>query len=135
MSQEETKITVESLLPHVVQKQKDGLRFITMVCLNAENGFDIIYYFEKSYNIQTLRLHIGEKDELPSITGIYLAAVLIENEIQDFFGIKVSGLAIDLHGKMLLSDSAPKTPMKKNVGMGLETVNASDIKGAKGESK
>jgi ech hydrogenase subunit D len=36
---------------------------------------------------------------LPSISSIYLCAILYENEIHDLFGVQVAGIAIDFKGK------------------------------------
>ena len=41
----------------------------------------------------------GEEPHLPSISSIYLCAVLYENEIHDLFGVQVAGIAIDFKGK------------------------------------
>ena len=36
---------------------------------------------------------------MPSISSIYLCAILYENEIHDLFGVQVAGIAIDFKGK------------------------------------
>jgi ech hydrogenase subunit D len=47
-----------------------------------------------------LRLSLpGEMPHLPSISSIYLCAILYENEIHDLFGVQVAGMAIDFKGK------------------------------------
>jgi len=37
--------------------------------------------------------------------------VLPENEMQDMFGLKVEGLAVDYGGKLLLGEESPLSPM------------------------
>jgi hypothetical protein len=41
---------------------------------------------------------------------VYFAALLVENEIQDFFGIAFEGLAVDFKGMLYLEEEAIKTP-------------------------
>ncbi|HXC63466.1 MAG TPA: NADH-quinone oxidoreductase subunit C, partial [bacterium] len=48
---------------------------------------------------------------LPSITGSYLAAFIYENELQDLFGVKVEGLALDFKGNFYMK--AKETPFIK----------------------
>lgn len=112
-----TEVNHDNVLSSVGMKRQQGYRFITMTCFNAGEGYDILYHLEKDYVLSTLRLHLEEGQSLPSITGIYFAAVLIENEIQDMFGITVDGVAIDFKGRMLLSENAPKMPLNKKCGM------------------
>ncbi len=52
-------------------------------------------------------------DEVPSLSGITVATVLIENEMKELFGLKVKGIAIDYGGNMLLAHDSPVTPMLK----------------------
>ena len=58
---------------------------------------------------------------MPSISNLFFAAVLVENEIQDLFGIVIKDLAIDFKGRFILSDGAPVAPLNKgHIGIGLE---------------
>jgi hypothetical protein len=45
------------------------------------------------------------------MSGIYLCALLIENEYQDLFGLTFEGLAIDFKGHLYLTPNSPKTPL------------------------
>ena len=65
---------------------------------------------------------------LPSISGICFAAVVVENEIQDLFGITISGLAIDYEKHFILAADAPARPFCRVPGVGVTAV-ASDGKG------
>lgn len=126
-----TEVNADNLLSQAALKKQQGFRFITMTCLNAGDGYDVLYHMEKDFALSTLRLHLKEGQDLPSITCVYLAAVLIENEIKDMFGLNVQGIAIDFHGRLLLSDAAPKTPLNKNCGMKLDVRTATpESKGA-----
>ena len=41
---------------------------------------------------------------------MYFAALLVENEIQDFFGLRFEGLLVDYRGMLYLEEEALKTP-------------------------
>lgn len=119
-----TNIEFGNLLHEVTHKKKQGYRFVTMTCLNAGDGYDILYHFDRKYQLCTLRLHIAQGRELPSISGIFFASLLIENEIKDMFGIQIEDLAIDYGGRLLLTENAPRTPLNKQCGMTVEVGRA-----------
>ena len=53
-----------------------------------------------------LRLEVPRDAEVPSITGIYLCAFLVENEIKELFGLNITGIAIDFEGHMTGSSAS-----------------------------
>ena len=115
-----TEVTVESLFSQVAIRQQQGCRFVTMTCLSSGDGHDILYHFDKDYQLSSLRLHLNPGQDVPSISGLFFAALLAENEIKDFFGLSFHGLVLDFKGRLLLTDEAPKTPMNKRCGIGLD---------------
>jgi ech hydrogenase subunit D len=61
---------------------------------------ELTYSFDLNSQLSNLRLSLpGEEPHLPSISSIYLCAILYENEIHDLFGVQVEGIAIDFKGK------------------------------------
>ncbi len=50
---------------------------------------------------------------MPSISPVYFAAFLIENEIEDQFGIKFDGLVLDFGGTLYLEEEVMRTPFCK----------------------
>ena len=110
-----TEVTVAGLLGAVAVKPALGCRFVTMTCTDLGEAHDILYHFDKNYVLENLRLRLPKGQALPSISKIYFAAALVENEIKDLFGIPVQGLAIDFEGRFLLSEGAPAAPFNKAV--------------------
>jgi len=49
--------------------------------------------------------------EIPSISNIYMAAFLAENEIQDLFNVKFSGLVIDFKRTLYFDDALQTAPL------------------------
>ena len=53
---------------------------------------------------------IGRDAVVPSISDLFLAAFVFENEIHDLFGVTVEGIAIDFEGSFYqLANEAPMT--------------------------
>jgi Ni,Fe-hydrogenase III component G len=68
-----------------------------------------------------LRYKVAKDEEVPSFSGVTLATVLIENEMKELFGLKVTDLAIDYGGHLLLAQDSPVNPLlkaKKDVSKG-----------------
>jgi Ni,Fe-hydrogenase III component G len=94
-----------------------GFRFVTMTCTDCGEYFDILYHFDKNYELSNLRLQLKKGDTLPSISPIIFAALLVENEIKDLFGVKVTGLVLDYESRLLLTDCAPEKPLCRVPGV------------------
>jgi len=105
-----------------------GYRFVTMTVVDVGEAFDIYYHFDLDYEMTVYKLALPKGTELPSISGICFAAVIVENEIQDLFGIKVVNLAIEYERHFLLAPDAPAAPFCRVPGVGVTAV-ATDGKG------
>ncbi len=106
-------VTPEQLVLRATAKLHDGYRFVTMTCNDEGEQFDLIYHFDVDYKLSNLRVKLPKDAECPSISRVYFAAVVIENEIKDLFGVKFTGLAIDYGGRLIMSENGPKTPQLK----------------------
>ena len=112
MLENEVEIKSSSELLKTVEGLKsDGYRYSTMICLKANEGHDLIYIFEKDNRLKNLRYFVKPGEKPKSVSGIYLCALLIENEYQDLFGLTFEGLAIDYKGHLYLTPNSPKTPL------------------------
>jgi Ni,Fe-hydrogenase III component G len=107
------EINRDNLLNEIAAMVPQGYRFVTMTCTDCGDFFDIIYSFDKDYQLHNLRLKLQKGQKLPSISDIIFAAVIIENEIKDLFGLQVKGLALDYEGKLVLADGGPVAPFRK----------------------
>ena len=100
----------------VHQLLDQGYRYVTMTCCtNPDNTFDIFYSFDLEGKMVTLKITLGEDEQLQSISDIYLAAAFAENEIDELFGVRINGKAIDYGGHFLLSEGAPESPFGKGI--------------------
>lgn len=106
-------VTRDHLLEQVAARKPLGYRFVTITCVDVGGSFDLIYHFDKDYELGNLRLRVGADEPVPSISSVFFAAALVENEIKDLFGLSFSGLALDYEGRFILSEGAPEAPMRK----------------------
>lgn len=115
MLEHETTVALADLLTAARGLKDEGYRLIT--CTGVQTGADVtvIYHFDRDYQLRHLRLQVAPGETIPSVSPVFSGAFLAENELQDFFGLKVSGLPIDYHGRLFLAEDAPVSPMLKVV--------------------
>ncbi len=111
MREEIMAVSAEALVGEVAKLKVLGYRLVTLSCteLDASN-LDILYHFDKDLGLKHLRLTAPKAAAVPSISPVYFAALLVENEIQDFFGLRFEGLVVDYRGTLYLEEEALKTP-------------------------
>lgn len=115
MSIEKIPATTENLLKSIKQYWDDGFRLITATCIDEGEEFRVIYSFDKELAISNLEVVTPREKAIPSISGIYACAFLIENEMKELFSLKIDNLGLDLGGKMYLVDDAPTAPMARPI--------------------
>ena len=115
----EVLIDKAELIPAVQRMLVEKARFGTATCIDLGDKFEVIYHFEpqeKPEPLTHIRVRITKGDTLPSISNIYLAATLIENEIKDIFNIKIIGSALDFQNKFIRAKESPESELIKPAG-------------------
>jgi ech hydrogenase subunit D len=110
-------INKNELLPTIKKELELKKRFITATCLDAENNFEIIYTFAPNDSVSPLtniRVVISKTETLPSISGIYSAAVITENEMMGDFKIQIDGLPLDYQGKLMHTKNSMRFPLTQS---------------------
>ncbi len=130
---EAVTVTPQTLLEEVQRLADKKYRFVTMSqTVMDENTLRLYYHFDENLTMTDLRMNASSclwspdardamgmthlcmdvnKDELiPSISSIYGCAVLIENETQDQFGVRFSGLPLDFQGGLYLEGEVSRAP-------------------------
>lgn len=115
MSIDKNPATPGDLLKSVQQYWDDGFRLITATCIDEGEEFRVIYSFDKELAISNLEVATPREQAIPSISGIYTCAFLIENEMKELFGLKIDNIALDLGGKMYLVEDAQAAPMTRPI--------------------
>jgi ech hydrogenase subunit D len=104
-------VQADALVGETAKLKVQGYRLVTLSCTELdETTIDILYHFDKDLELKHLRLTARKGEPVPSISPVYFAALLVENEIQDFFGLTFDGLAVDFKGMLYLEEEAVKTP-------------------------
>ena len=90
-----------------------GARFIQTHAVNTDDGIDLYYSFMKDDAIVNYRIAGVTPDvAVPSITDVFLAAFVFENEARELFGVDMRDIAIDFQGAMYApAEQAPMTFM------------------------
>lgn len=104
-------VSVESLLGEVARARAEGYRFVTITCVELDAAsVDLLYHFDRNLDLRHLRLTVPKETILPSISPLIFAAFLVENEIQDLFGLGFHGLAIDYRRTLYLDGDVKDAP-------------------------
>jgi ech hydrogenase subunit D len=92
-------INRDELITKVTELFNTGYRIVQIGCTTINDTIEVNYSFDKDYNFINLKIILQKDDlNLPSISKIYFAAFLYENEIHDLFGITVKDNALDYKG-------------------------------------
>ncbi|WP_243368635.1 NADH-quinone oxidoreductase subunit C [Fundidesulfovibrio soli] len=108
----EQAVTVDTLIPECQTRFDAGLRLvgISAVEIKTDSTFDVLYHFDKDLQVSHLRLNVPKADPVPSISGVYFAALLAENEIKDQFGVNFQNIVIDFGCTLYLEPEVVKSP-------------------------
>ena len=103
-------LTIEGLPALAAEKKAEGARFVQMLCVNTEEGIDLVYSFMKDGVLTNHEIKgVKKGTTVPSVTDQFLAAFVFENEAHDLFGVDIEGIAIDFGGNFYAL--AQKEPM------------------------
>lgn len=112
MNEQKKQFVETTELLHIVrQLAQDGYRLVQISCTRSK-FFELTYSFDRHYELVNLRINLlHDKMPVPSITPVYSAAFIYENEIHDLFGLTIEGIVPDYKGR--LYRMAVKTPFSK----------------------
>ncbi|UCD45982.1 MAG: FAD-dependent oxidoreductase [Candidatus Bathyarchaeota archaeon] len=113
MTVQNTDVDSSYLFSTLEELRAQDARFLTLTALDRGDELDVIYHFERGQDVVNLRLRTRKDQPVESITSVFGAAFLAENEAQDLFNLKVSGLNVDFGGRMLRIESAIETTLLK----------------------
>ena len=107
-------VSLDDIIEKVARKKVEGYRFVTMSCAELDkNTVDILYHLDKDLKLINFRLTVPRNAAIPSISPVYFAAFLVENEMQDLFDIRFTGLVIDYERTLYLEEEVKITPFCK----------------------
>lgn len=99
-------ISKEELLTVAKELKTKGYRLVSITCTQIENYFELIYSFDLNLTLLNFKIIVND-NTMPSLTSIYTASFLQENEIQDQFGISFENLNLNYQGKLFYPEKKP----------------------------
>lgn len=109
-------VTLDTIVGEVMNMKNDGQRLVTFSTYQeGENKLGILYHFDKDYENTHLRLTAEMDKPIPSVSGVYFAALLVENEIRDQWDVKFDGLVLDFNRTLYLDPEVTQVPLVSNV--------------------
>ncbi len=113
MLENETAVSAATLKAEAERLRQAGARMVTATGLDEGDRFEIIYHFVRESRLEHLRLAVAKSDPVPSISGVFPGAFLIENELKELLGVRVTDISIDYGGRLFLVEGAPERPLAK----------------------
>jgi ech hydrogenase subunit D len=104
-------IEASTLLHEVDSLRVAKWRLVQILAVASSEGVELTYSFGLGLAMRSLRFHVPAGSQVPSITALYPAAFLYENEIRDLFGVAIERIAGDWLGKVY--DVAKDKPFSK----------------------
>jgi ech hydrogenase subunit D len=102
-------IAPEQIVPEARAKFDDGYRLVAVTALAVdEQHVELLYHYDRANDMVHLRAKIQKGLPIPSISGIYFCALLVENEIRDLFDVRFDGLVLDFNRTLLLTEETKK---------------------------
>jgi len=109
-------VTLDTVVGEVMNMKNDGQRLVTFSTYQAGEGkIGILYHFDKNLESTHLRLVADMDKPVPSVSGVYFAALLVENEIRDQWDVTFDGLVLDFNRTLLLDPEVTQVPLASNV--------------------
>ena len=103
---ESTPITLEEVRSSAKKMHDDGWRLVTHTVIDrGDEGFDILFHYDKDLVEKHFRLKVARGTVIPSTSDIYFAALLVENENRDLFGLEYDGLILDFNRTLYLDEA------------------------------
>ena len=83
--------------------------------LGSEKVYEISQSFCKDLEVAHYRLVVAKDEGVPSISRVYRAAILYENEMRELFGLNVEHMKVDYQNKLYrIEAETPFVPKEEN---------------------
>lgn len=104
-------IALEDLHATAERMKAQGARFVQILGVNTDDGIDVYYTFMVDGAIVNYRVAgLDHETPVPSITDLFLAGFVFENETRELFGVNIRDIAIDFDGALYtLAEPEPMT--------------------------
>lgn len=108
-----TKVSKDELFVILKEKHEAGYR-LSQICAVAYEGYnEVLYSVNLGYDMENYKIELPIDEEIQSVSDLYPAASLYENELKELWGVQVVGMAIDYNNSFYLIEE--ETPFKKQI--------------------
>ena len=109
-AQELLDIDLNDLTAKVQEKAAAKARLVQIGATKVDDQIEINYSFDQEMHFTNFRIKVPATNPptIASVSSFYLAAALYENELQDLYGLKFDGLALNYNGQFY--KKAARTP-------------------------
>lgn len=94
---------VDQVVDIAASYKERGWEFSQICATTLEDGVELLYaYYDPAYRapgLEGVRVFVADGTAVPSVTGIFPAAFVFENESHDLFGVSFEGISIDFGGE------------------------------------
>lgn len=95
----------------IAEKMKgDGYRMVQICGITKEGHTELLYTFDKDYQMTNQTTDVPFGTSVASITPWYWSAFVYENEVHDLFGVEFTDSKLDYKGNFFRMSA--KTPWK-----------------------
>ncbi|MDO4501917.1 MAG: NADH-quinone oxidoreductase subunit C, partial [Coriobacteriia bacterium] len=104
-------IELDQLRADAEMRKAEGWRYVQMLCTNTEDGIDLTYSYMKDGQLVNPTVRgVKKGQKVPSVSDLFFAAFVFENEAHDLFDVDITDIVIDFGGNFYaLSEKAPMT--------------------------
>lgn len=114
ITQDFRSIPLDKLIDTCKERKNEGYR-LAQLCpkFERDDSITLIYTFVKESEMINYKVSGIKKGvtEVPSVTELFIAAFVFENEAHDLFGVNVVGNLIDFQGKFYSFAEGVEAPM------------------------
>lgn len=114
ITQDFRSISLDKLIDTCKERKNEGYR-LAQLCpkLERDDSITLIYTFVKESEMINYKVSGIKKGvtEVPSVTELFIAAFVFENEAHDLFGVNIVGNLIDFQGKFYSFAEGVEAPM------------------------
>lgn len=114
ITQDFRSIPLDKLIDTCKERKNEGYRLVQLCPkLERDDSITLIYTFVKESEMINYKVSGIKKGvtEVPSVTELFIAAFVFENEAHDLFGVNVVGNLIDFQGKFYSFAEGVEAPM------------------------
>ena len=110
MTQKYLKLDASDVLGTTEKLHEEGYRMVQICGVTKEGYSELLYSFDKDHDLVNYKVDVPFGTSVMSITPVYWAAFVYENEIHDLFGIDFMDSKLDYKGNFFRMSAV--TPWK-----------------------